>query len=101
VENVRVRGRENGSYPYNYLEMIDRLFGNQDDTIEVCSGMVRKYDNKSCFTVDMLTQRLISTWSMTDKFYLLYRMPNLIGGDVIHHIMPIQENQICLEMSMG
>ena len=51
--HVRVRGRENGSYPYKYLEMIDRLSGYQDDIIEVCSGMIRKYGNKSCFTVDI------------------------------------------------
>jgi hypothetical protein len=25
--HVRMRGRENGSYPYNYLEMIDKIFG--------------------------------------------------------------------------
>jgi len=51
--HVRVRGRKNGSYPYYYLEMIERLFGNQDDTIEVCSGMIRRYGDKSCFTVDI------------------------------------------------
>ena len=43
--HVRARGRENGSYPYNYLEMIDRLFGEQDNTIEVCSGMIKKYNS--------------------------------------------------------
>jgi hypothetical protein len=30
--HVRARGRENGRYPYNYLEMIDRLFGKEDNT---------------------------------------------------------------------
>ncbi len=41
--HVRTRGRKNGSYPYNYLEMIDKLFGKEDNTIEVCSGMIKKY----------------------------------------------------------
>jgi hypothetical protein len=50
---VRVRGRDNGSYPYNYLEMIDAVFGKEDNTIEVCSGMVGKYGYTSCYTVDI------------------------------------------------
>lgn len=50
--HMRMRGRNNGSYPYKYLEMIDSLFGNEDNTIEVCSGMMGK-NGKSCFTVDM------------------------------------------------
>jgi len=52
--HVRVRGRNNGSYPYNYLEMIDAIFGIEENTIEVCSGNVRKYsDDRRCFTVDI------------------------------------------------
>lgn len=47
-----MRGRNNGSYPYKYPEMIDSLFGKGDNTIEVCSGMMGK-DGKSCFTVDI------------------------------------------------
>ena len=50
---IRVRGRDNGSYPYNYLEMIDAVFGKEDNTIEVCSGMIRKYGYKSGYTVDI------------------------------------------------
>jgi hypothetical protein len=48
--HIRVRGRANGSYPFNYLEMLDHVFGAEDnkDTIEVCSGSV-----KGCFTVDI------------------------------------------------
>src|SRR5437899_9033370 len=45
--HIRVRGRNNGSYPYNYLEMIDMIFGMEDKTIEVCSGMIRKYNNNN------------------------------------------------------
>jgi hypothetical protein len=47
---VRTRGRNNGRYPYNYLEMIDRVFGFEKNTIEVCSNSV---SNKNCFTVDI------------------------------------------------
>ena len=45
---VRTRGRNGGKYPYNYLEMIDAVFGYEDNTIEVCSNSV-----KGCFTVDI------------------------------------------------
>ena len=49
---IRVRGREKGSYPFNYLEMIDAVFGKEDNTIEVCSGMIRKYRSTSCYTAE-------------------------------------------------
>jgi hypothetical protein len=48
-----VRGRSNGSYPYNYLEMIDAVFGKKDNTIEVCSGNIRKYGYNSSVAVDI------------------------------------------------
>ncbi len=38
---VRVRGRDRGKYPYNYLEMIDHIFGKEENTIEVCSGSIK------------------------------------------------------------
>lgn len=47
---VRLRGRNHGSYPFSYLEMINNLFGKEEDTIEVCSGSIRSQD---CFTVDV------------------------------------------------
>jgi hypothetical protein len=51
---IRVRGRSNGSYPYNYLEMIDTIFGKEENTIEVCSGNIRNYANSNrCFAVDI------------------------------------------------
>jgi hypothetical protein len=46
---IRMRGRDGGQYPYHYLEMIDAIFGKDDNTIEVCSGNVRG----SCFKVDI------------------------------------------------
>jgi len=46
--NVRLRGRDNGSYLYNYLEMLDYHFGPEDNTIEVGSGNIRElYQHKS------------------------------------------------------
>jgi hypothetical protein len=46
---VRARGRNAGKYPYNYLEMIDNVFGKEENTIEVCSRSVQG----NCFTVDI------------------------------------------------
>jgi hypothetical protein len=51
--HVRVRGRNNGRYPYNYLEMIDSVFGKEENTIEVCSYKVKEYYDTDCFTVDI------------------------------------------------
>jgi len=49
-----VRGRSNGSYPYNYLEMIDTIFGEEENTIEVCSGNIRNQVGANrCFGVDI------------------------------------------------
>lgn len=36
-----MRGRDRGRYPYNYLEMIDHIFGKEENTIEVCSGNIK------------------------------------------------------------
>lgn len=47
---VRTRGRNNGRYPYNYLEMIDEIFGYEPNTLEVCSNSVEK---NSTITVDI------------------------------------------------
>ncbi|MDP9289830.1 MAG: hypothetical protein M3P08_16755 [Thermoproteota archaeon] len=51
--HIRARGRKNGRYPYKYPEMIDRLFGKEDNTIEVCSGTIREYHHSSSFAVDI------------------------------------------------
>lgn len=50
--HIRLRGRGQGRYPYKYLEMINRIFGKEDNTIEGCSGSV-KGEELSCFTVDI------------------------------------------------
>ena len=46
--HIRMRGRDGGRYPFNYLEMIDNIFGKEPNTIEVCSD-----DVTGCFTVDI------------------------------------------------
>jgi hypothetical protein len=55
--HVRLRGRDDGRYPYNYLEMIDRIFGPgpEKNTIEVCSRDVKgkKFTSDNPFTVDI------------------------------------------------
>ncbi|HEY7573406.1 MAG TPA: hypothetical protein VH796_18760 [Nitrososphaeraceae archaeon] len=38
---VRMRGKDGGRYPYNYLEMIEHIFGSEEDTIHVCSGSIK------------------------------------------------------------
>ena len=35
------KGKNGGSYPYHYREMIDDIFGKDENTIEVCSGSVK------------------------------------------------------------
>lgn len=51
---VRMRGRSEGRYPFNYLEMIDNIFGYEPNTIEVCSRSVPGGNRGGhCFTVDI------------------------------------------------
>ncbi|MFZ0326852.1 MAG: hypothetical protein WBP64_09625 [Nitrososphaeraceae archaeon] len=40
--HLRMRGKNGGRYPYRYLEMIDNIFGAEENTIEVCSGSIGK-----------------------------------------------------------
>jgi hypothetical protein len=51
--HIRARARSNGSYPYKLPEMIETLFGREDNTIEVCGGMLKKHGYTNCFTVDV------------------------------------------------
>lgn len=51
--HVRMRGRSEGRYPFNYLEMIDNIFGYESNIIEVCSRSVPGINmGGCCFTVD-------------------------------------------------
>jgi hypothetical protein len=47
--HLRLRGKHHGKYPFSYLEMIDNIFGKEENIIEVCSGSIRG----NCFTVDI------------------------------------------------
>ena len=49
--HLRMRGRSNGRYPYGYLEMINEVFGPEENAIEVCSNSISNSDAK--FTVDI------------------------------------------------
>jgi hypothetical protein len=59
--HIRLRGKDEGRYPYNYLEMIDNIFGKEDNTIEVCSRSIKgtngshslSSSSSACFTVDI------------------------------------------------
>jgi hypothetical protein len=51
--DIRLRGKDEGRYPYNYLEMIDKIFGVEENTIEVCSRSVKGSKESPCFTVDI------------------------------------------------
>jgi hypothetical protein len=47
-----MRGKDNGKYPYKYLEMLENLFCHDPNTIEVCSNSIVK-GKDCCFTVDI------------------------------------------------
>lgn len=49
--HLRMRGRNKGRYPYKYLEMIDKVFGCEQNTIEVCSHSIT--NKEAAFTVDI------------------------------------------------
>jgi hypothetical protein len=52
--HIRMRGRSEGRYPFNYIEMIDTIFGYEANTIEVCSRSVPGGNRGDyCFTVDI------------------------------------------------
>ena len=41
-------GKNGGSYPHHYREMIHYVFGKEENTIEVCSGSVRGRNASLC-----------------------------------------------------
>lgn len=49
--HCRMRAKNNGSYPYGYLQMLDQIFGTSDRTLEVCSGTVQR--SSTVDTVDI------------------------------------------------
>ena len=52
-----MKGRNGGSYPYKLPELINNLFGEEENTIEVCSGSIKGRNVSSSpsapFTVDI------------------------------------------------
>ena len=54
---VRMRGRNGGSYPYKLPELINNLFGEEKNAIEVCSGSIKGRNASSSpyapYTVDI------------------------------------------------
>lgn len=66
---VRVRGKGGGEYPFHYLEMIDYVFGKEENTIEVCSGSV----NGGCLTVDI---NPVANPRIVDDGQTLVKIPN-------------------------
>ena len=50
---IAVRGKDEGRYPYNYLEFIDSVFGKEPNTIEVCSRTVKPDSERTAYTVDL------------------------------------------------
>jgi hypothetical protein len=53
--HVRMRGKDNGQYPFKYLKMLENLFCYEPNTIEVCSnGVTAAAEDDGCyFTVDI------------------------------------------------
>jgi hypothetical protein len=52
--HVRMRGKDEGRYPFHYLDMINSIFGEADYTIECCSRSVEGYkQGGNVFTVDI------------------------------------------------
>ncbi len=51
--HLRTRGIGDGAYPLPYLDFIDAVFGQEKNTIEVCSRHVKVDDIRTTFTVDI------------------------------------------------
>jgi hypothetical protein len=53
--------------------MIDAVFGKEDNTSEVCSGMIRKYGYTSCYTLDINPE---TNSDLVDDGQILSSVPN-------------------------
>ncbi|MGH9878492.1 MAG: hypothetical protein ACRD5H_12715 [Nitrososphaerales archaeon] len=51
--HLRTRGTCDGKYPMPYLDMIEKLFGRESNTIEVCSRSIVADNEHTAFTVDL------------------------------------------------
>ena len=89
---VRVKGKGGGEYPFHYLEMIDYIFGREENTIKVCSGAV----NGGCFTVDINPEtnaQIVDDGQTLARFQVI---PS-IDGDVTLLTIKIQPEK-CTEL---
>jgi len=50
---LEVRGKDEGRYPFGYLEFIDNVFGPEANSIELCSRTVQVDGKRTAFTVDI------------------------------------------------
>ena len=66
---ARVRGNGGGKYPFHYLEMLEYVFGREENTIEVCSGSVAE----KCVTVDLNPE---TNPQIVDDGQILNKIPN-------------------------
>lgn len=78
-----MRGRDGGRYPYNYPEMIDHIFGKDENTIEVCSGSIKgrtwtsnttlsslKVNDSSLSSISNLSSSSLSPFTVDIKSHL-------------------------------
>lgn len=63
---MAVKGNKEGTYPEHYLDFIDRTFGPEPNTIEVCSRTVPVDDKRTKFTVDMDPEKRFTPSLRTD-----------------------------------
>ena len=49
--HARMRGKDNGRYPYNYMEMIHNIFEASNNAIEVCSNSVHGDSTLTCVDI--------------------------------------------------
>lgn len=66
---MRLRGQDGGRYLFNYVEMLDTIFGKEKNTIEVCSGSIKG----DCFTADI---RSDTRPDLVTDGQELYEIPN-------------------------
>ena len=74
---VRVRGRDGGRYPYNYLEMIDHIFGKEENTIEVCSGSIKGRNATSTASITSIQQRMNPLYHQLHNYHHFHPHPVL------------------------
>ena len=91
-----MRGKNEGRYPFHYLEMIDSIFGYEPNTIEVCSRSVPGGNRGGhCFTVDINPDCKPDLVTNGETLEGIAQM-NSIDGVVIHLTTKILQRK-CME----